>query len=285
MIINEIPIKLFGYGIVIGTTLLVIFIIGLVCFLAVSFYNGKYIDFINEHSLSLKKLKEINKRYVFKKIDEMYFSNTYDNGDFYNEISCKDYLTYVLVDEKFEVERKLKDSLSNLGVYNLYLKEIKEKCILNAYDVEITLKNKDKLIKTEKEMFEKAKLKPDIDVLITIKLIQTDINGKYLSSKTALFSAKDIKWIINGLNNKRGNFYLDRETWNSLCRVERGKVSNKMRFAIYKRDGYRCRYCGRTENMVKLEVDHIKPISKGGKSIYNNLQTLCRDCNYEKGSN
>ncbi|MDD3841546.1 MAG: HNH endonuclease [Bacilli bacterium] len=56
-----------------------------------------------------------------------------------------------------------------------------------------------------------------------------------------------------------------------------------MRFAIYQRDHYRCQKCGRQTN--DLEVDHIVPIAKGGKSTYDNLQTLCHRCNSAKGSN
>ena len=55
-----------------------------------------------------------------------------------------------------------------------------------------------------------------------------------------------------------------------------------MRFSIYERDGYRCRYCGRTEDFDYLEIDHIKPIAKGGKSTYDNLQTLCKRCSQMK---
>lgn len=52
--------------------------------------------------------------------------------------------------------------------------------------------------------------------------------------------------------------------------------------AIYERDGYRCRCCGRRTK--DLEIDHIVPISKGGKSTYDNLQTLCKRCNKLKGT-
>ncbi|MBQ8339081.1 MAG: HNH endonuclease [Clostridia bacterium] len=58
-----------------------------------------------------------------------------------------------------------------------------------------------------------------------------------------------------------------------------------MRFSIYQRDGYRCRKCGVSGRHAQLEVDHIIPIAKGGKSTYNNLQTLCHKCNVEKGDN
>ena len=65
--------------------------------------------------------------------------------------------------------------------------------------------------------------------------------------------------------------------------VSKGEISNKMRFAIYERDGYRCRRCGVRDGYARLEIDHIIPIAKGGKSTYDNLQTLCHDCNVEKG--
>ena len=53
-----------------------------------------------------------------------------------------------------------------------------------------------------------------------------------------------------------------------------------MRFSIYEKDNYRCRKCKRHTD--DLEIDHIIPIAKGGKSEYNNLQTLCKRCNMNK---
>ena len=98
-----------------------------------------------------------------------------------------------------------------------------------------------------------------------------------------LLSSEGILLLISRINNKNGTFYNDRGIWDAICRVERGKVSNKMRFSIYSRDGYRCCKCGRSQRWTDLEIDHIKPIAKGGKSTYDNLQTLCRRCNKEKG--
>lgn len=43
--------------------------------------------------------------------------------------------------------------------------------------------------------------------------------------------------------------------------------------------------CGRgKEDGVKLHVDHIVPVSRSGKSVMGNLQTLCEDCNCGKGN-
>ena len=49
---------------------------------------------------------------------------------------------------------------------------------------------------------------------------------------------------------------------------------------IYKRDGYRCVYCGGRE---KLTLDHVIPRSKGGRDSWHNLVTACQRCNTEKG--
>ena len=58
-----------------------------------------------------------------------------------------------------------------------------------------------------------------------------------------------------------------------------------MRYDILRRDGFKCVRCGRgSADGVKLHVDHIVPVSRGGKSTMDNLQTLCEDCNCGKGN-
>ena len=71
----------------------------------------------------------------------------------------------------------------------------------------------------------------------------------------------------------------------SSSKIERNKMTAGLRFDIFKRDGYKCKICGRSaKDGVKLHVDHIVPIAKGGKTIPENLQTLCQDCNLGKGT-
>lgn len=58
-----------------------------------------------------------------------------------------------------------------------------------------------------------------------------------------------------------------------------------VRFAVLKRDNFKCVKCGRSPSLnhaVELEVDHIKPVAKGGTNEIENLQTLCKDCNQGK---
>ena len=47
---------------------------------------------------------------------------------------------------------------------------------------------------------------------------------------------------------------------------------------------YRCACCGLTSSSrVFFQVDHVVPMNKGGKSVPENLQILCRKCNGIKG--
>ena len=69
-------------------------------------------------------------------------------------------------------------------------------------------------------------------------------------------------------------------------KLQRSIMTNDLREAIKKRDNYTCCKCGNSvynEPNLLLEVDHIVPVSKGGKTEASNLQTLCWRCNRAKG--
>lgn len=59
-------------------------------------------------------------------------------------------------------------------------------------------------------------------------------------------------------------------------------ISKKTRFEVFKRDGFKCQYCGRSAPEVILHVDHIQPVAKGGEDDIMNLITSCFDCNMGK---
>ncbi len=59
-------------------------------------------------------------------------------------------------------------------------------------------------------------------------------------------------------------------------------ITKKIRFEVFKRDGFQCIYCGKTPPTVTLEVDHVNPKAKGGSDDINNLITACFDCNRGK---
>lgn len=64
--------------------------------------------------------------------------------------------------------------------------------------------------------------------------------------------------------------------------MARKPIPKTIRFEVFKRDKFTCQYCGASAPDVILEVDHIKPVSKGGTNDILNLVTACRDCNRGK---
>ena len=64
-------------------------------------------------------------------------------------------------------------------------------------------------------------------------------------------------------------------------------MTSNLREKIKIRDSYTCQKCTlstKTERNLLLEIDHIIPLSKGGITSENNLQTLCWKCNRSKGA-
>ena len=75
-------------------------------------------------------------------------------------------------------------------------------------------------------------------------------------------------------------------TSKEFAKEQRLLMTKKLRDSIKTRDNYTCCLCGNSiyqEPNLLLEIDHIKPVSKGGMTEESNLQTLCWKCNRSKG--
>lgn len=59
-------------------------------------------------------------------------------------------------------------------------------------------------------------------------------------------------------------------------------IPDNLRYRVLKEAKGRCELCGATKDDRPLDVDHIIPRSKGGKTVYENLQVLCSKCNRTK---
>lgn len=62
--------------------------------------------------------------------------------------------------------------------------------------------------------------------------------------------------------------------------AKRERMVPLSRRALFARDNHTCQYCGATPS--KLEVEHVLPRSRGGKNVWENVVTACRDCNGRK---
>lgn len=61
-------------------------------------------------------------------------------------------------------------------------------------------------------------------------------------------------------------------------------ISKRIRFEVFKRDGFECQYCGATPPKAVLHCDHIDPVANGGTNDMDNLVTACQDCNQGKSN-
>ena len=58
----------------------------------------------------------------------------------------------------------------------------------------------------------------------------------------------------------------------------------KLRFQVFERDDFKCRYCGRgVTDGVKLQIDHILAKKQNGQNELSNYLTACEECNLGKG--
>lgn len=69
---------------------------------------------------------------------------------------------------------------------------------------------------------------------------------------------------------------------NSNRKRKRRNISERVRFKVFRRDGFTCQYCGRVATDMELSIDHIIPVSKNGTNDDNNLITACMVCNRGK---
>ena len=65
-----------------------------------------------------------------------------------------------------------------------------------------------------------------------------------------------------------------------MKRRNKQSIPRYLRLQVFERDGYTCRYCGKT--VARPHCDHVYPESRGGATELGNLVTSCAKCNHDK---
>lgn len=109
---------------------------------------------------------------------------------------------------------------------------------------------------------------------------------KYVSSGGNASTECDVVMDIENLN-RFVLFLSEKIKFNKSVAGQRALMTSKLRQRIKERDEFTCKQCGASvhnEPNLLLEIDHIIPVSKGGLTTEDNLQTLCWRCNRRKGA-
>lgn len=114
-------------------------------------------------------------------------------------------------------------------------------------------------------------------LVVEYKFSYTSNGGMAQKSFTVPMTEEYIAELIRTLESKL--------TASAFAKEQRNMMTQKLREKIKKRDDYTCCHCGNStykEPNLLLEIDHIVPIAKGGRTVEDNLQTLCWKCNRDK---
>ena len=178
-----------------------------------------------------------------------------------------------------DVLRDMANTVENKANYDRYKEDVKRIISFGKYKADTGHLKIKRLNKAERKAFDENILRPIVEFGITVTIVKTNHRFEYKKSKSQRFYEATIKDLIMKLNEKSGAFYLYNEIWESLCRVEKGKLDKALMFAVFKKNNGRCIYCGTNKHLV---VDYKKPISIGGKTALNNLRTTCKSCHKKR---
>ena len=112
---------------------------------------------------------------------------------------------------------------------------------------------------------------------VEYKFAYTSNGGMAQRAFTVPMTEETISELIKVLESKL--------TASAFAREQRTMMTKKLRDHIKTRDNFTCCSCGNStyaEPNLLLEIDHIIPVSKGGCTTEDNLQTLCWKCNRSK---
>ena len=238
--------------------------------------HKKNYNYCLEHSKKIKALIELNEKYKFYDVNEVLefdkgfkikkqFNKTTPNG-YFKEIIYNNLKFFSDLIDKVEYNKK--------QYYSYWLSMVAvERTEFNTLAFKISKK-------FESKMFEELKIQPNIKTEIIINLSYISPKGRTRLNKSERIGFADLKRNFNSVLNG----LIEKETKQNFSKLERAKLTPALRYKIFCKDNFKCQICGKSaKDGVKLHVDHIIPISEGGRTELDNLRTLCKDCNLGKG--
>lgn len=167
----------------------------------------------------------------------------------------------------------------NNDLYLKYLMELDKlpDFVSSKKDIHVKVPYK-KYVEYEHEYYSRLLLNPAREFNISVEASYRTPRGRNYYHDSRTYDEVRIMEAMHDIENE--------DVRKQSVAYQRTSMTPRMRYNVMQRDGFRCVICGRSADKdgVKLHVDHIQPVSKGGKTVMDNLRTLCQDCNLGKGN-
>lgn len=237
--------------------------------------------FVQNSSILLKNLQEINQQYHFF-LDvqkKCVIRQSLPSKKKYDRCSLDALLDEVIA-QRGEFMTLFEKLEKNRVLFKDYQDKLSFMCSeATEEDAKVWNVSYDQYLKIEERLFTKQQIKPPLDCKIICIASYTSPKGRNRYSKKAEYSIADVERHFQILQHQAAL----QNTEQIKRKRARAQMTDKLRYMILRRDGFRCKICGRTAaDGVKLHVDHIIPVSKGGTTSPDNLRTLCDACNLGK---
>lgn len=239
--------------------------------------RAKLVKIVKNTSLRYKDIQKINSRYKFFELKDTYIISKKNSSkaqfDRFNYIKFLDEQIEQNIDSFNSI---ISATVKNAKLNNQYKDELESASQFT--DKDIAKENKIPYFiynRIEKKIITDIIFQPVLEPMILCKNSYRSPKGRnsYYSERIFYYS----EFI------RQYNIVCERIKKKTTKQYQRKLMTDSLRYDIMKRDGFRCLLCGRCANDgVKLHVDHIVPVAKGGKTIPNNLRTLCDSCNMGK---
>lgn len=245
------------------------------------YFNKRLNSIVEANSERLRALIKLNSEIGFHSIPNQYeLRKHYDNKSSFKKIEPAYLMTAELRAHMAHYAKYIAQMNENRAKHVEYTQEV-SKIMVMPYQIDFSSLgiSEEEFKKREIKILEQHVLHPSLSCRFIVYMTYTSPKGQVFEHKEKSFSFEQMVVSFNSISRRR----VDRDTYSQLALVERGEVSDSLRYDVLRRDGFRCVICGASaEEGVTLHVDHIIPIAKGGKSVLNNLQTLCERCNLGK---
>lgn len=138
------------------------------------------------------------------------------------------------------------------------------------------INNKDKIAEYNIKNKERIKIRRHINYLKNIeKHKKHNFDYYHLHKETVILNRK----IWGKENSFLNKIYRKVATAKRRCR---GEIKASDLKEMLKKQNNKCDYCGVELDEYNIQLDHIKPVSKGGDNSLDNLHFVCKNCNLRK---